>query len=135
MKPSIRRLSCLFAAFTLGLAGPVLASDTTAAAQLAQWSAQAGAPGNAARGQAFFQTRHGGQWSCASCHYAPPTTEGKHANTGKVMAPLAPAVNPSSLTDTAKSDKWFRRNCKDVLSRECSASEKADVLAYLLSLK
>jgi len=32
-------------------------------------------------------------------------------------------------------DKWFRRNCKDVLSRECSAAEKADVMAYLISLK
>ncbi|MFN3630954.1 MAG: DUF1924 domain-containing protein, partial [Casimicrobiaceae bacterium] len=28
-----------------------------------------------------------------------------------------------------------RRNCKDVLSRECSAAEKADVLAYLIRLK
>ncbi|WP_299509996.1 DUF1924 domain-containing protein, partial [uncultured Limnohabitans sp.] len=26
-------------------------------------------------------------------------------------------------------------NCKDVLSRECSAQEKADVLAYLIKLK
>ena len=29
-------------------------------------------------------------------------------------------------------DKWFRRNCNDVLSRECTAVEKADVLAWLL---
>ena len=34
-----------------------------------------------------------------------------------------------------KVDKWFRRNCKDVLARECSAAEKADVLAWLISLK
>ncbi|MDE2586182.1 MAG: DUF1924 domain-containing protein, partial [Betaproteobacteria bacterium] len=27
----------------------------------------------------------------------------------------------------------FRRNCKDVLSRACSAEEKGDVLAYLLA--
>lgn len=40
-----------------------------------------------------------------------------------------------AFTDTAKVNKWFRRNCKDVLSRECSAGEKADVLAYLLNLK
>ena len=40
-----------------------------------------------------------------------------------------------SLTDVARVDKWFRRNCNDVLSRECSAAEKADVLAYLNGLK
>ncbi len=65
----------------------------------------------------------------------PPTTRGQHASTGKPIAPLAPAFNREAFTDTAKVDKWFRRNCKDVLSRECSAGEKADVLAYLLSLK
>ena len=135
MPPSFNRLFCIIAAFTLSLSGSVMAGDTTPAAQLAQWSAQAGAPGNATRGQAFFQARQGGEWSCASCHGSPPTTEGKHANTGKAIPPLAPAYNPKSFTDTAKTDKWFRRNCKDVLSRECSASEKADVLAYLLTLK
>ena len=111
------------------------AADTTPAAQLQHWSAQAGAPGNAARGQTFFNAKHGAEWSCASCHGTPPTAEGKHANTGKLITPLAPAFNPKAFTDTAKVDKWFRRNCKDVLSRECSAGEKADVLAYLNSLK
>jgi len=32
-------------------------------------------------------------------------------------------------------DKWFRRNCNDTLNRLCSAQEKADVMAWLLSLK
>ena len=135
MPTSTVRFTSIVAAFTMSLAGSVLAGDTTPAAQLSQWNAQAGAPGSAARGQAFFQTRQGGDWSCASCHGTPPTTEGKHANTGKAIPPLAPAFNPKSFTDSAKTDTWFRRNCKDVLSRECSASEKADVLAYLVSLK
>lgn len=116
-------------------AAAVRAADTSAAAQLAHWSAQAGAPGQAARGKAFFEARHGGEWSCSSCHQMPPTTPGRHASTGKTIAPLAPAVNPERFTDTAKVEKWFRRNCKDVLSRECTATEKADVLAYLTSLK
>ena len=77
----------------------------------------------------------GGEWSCASCHGTPPTAQGKHANTGKVIAPLAPAFNAKAFTDSAKVDKWVKRNCNDVLSRECSAGEKADVLAYLNSLK
>lgn len=130
-------LSTLFAALVLstGGTGAAHAGDTTPAQQLSHWSAQAGTPGNAARGQTFFNTQHGGEWSCASCHGTPPTAEGKHASTGKPIAPLAPAFNPKAFTDTAKVDKWFRRNCKDVLARECSAGEKADVLAYLNSLK
>ena len=110
------------------------AADTTAAQQLAHWSAQAGSPGNADKGKLFFTTRHGGEWSCASCHGTPPTAQGKHASTGKSIAALAPAFNPKAFTDTAKVDKWFRRNCNDVLSRECTAVEKADVLAWLLQL-
>lgn len=112
-----------------------LAADTTPEAQLQHWSAQAGSPGNAQRGQTFFSTQHGAEWSCASCHGTPPTAQGKHANTGKTIAPLAPAFNPKAFTDTAKVDKWFRRNCNDVVNRACSAAEKADVLAYLNSLK
>jgi hypothetical protein len=130
-------LSALFTALVLsaGGTGAAHAADTLPAQQLAHWSAQAGAPGNAPRGQTFFNTKHGGEWSCASCHGTSPTAEGTHASTGKPIAPMAPAFNPKAFTDTAKVDKWFRRNCKDVLARECSAGEKADVLAYLNSLK
>jgi hypothetical protein len=59
----------------------------------------------------------------------------KHASTGKAIDPLAPAANPDAFTDAARVDKWFRRNCKDVLSRECTAAEKSDVVAFLLALK
>jgi hypothetical protein len=114
---------------------PALAADTSAAQQLERWSAQAGAPGQAERGRIFFTSAHGGEWSCASCHGNPPTASGKHASTGKAIDPLAPVFNPRAFTGSAKVDKWFRRNCNDVLQRECSAAEKADVLAYLLALK
>lgn len=119
-------------------AGPgvqALAADTSPTQQLSQWSAAAGKPGSAEQGRVFFNSKHGGQWSCASCHGTPPTGEGKHASTGKAIKPLAPAFNPQTFTDSARVDKWFRRNCKDVLSRECSAAEKADVMAHLISLK
>ena len=111
------------------------AADTSAARQLEHWSAQAGTPGQADRGRVFFTSRHGGEWSCASCHGNPPTSAGRHASTGKAIDPMAPSFNPRAFTGTAKVDKWFLRNCKDVLQRECSAGEKADVLAWLLSLK
>lgn len=118
-----------------GISSTAHSGDTTAAQQLAQWTAAAGQPASAARGQSFFNQRHGGEWSCSSCHGTPPTAQGRHAGTGKPIAPLAPAFNAQSLTDSAKVAKWFRRNCNDVLSRECTAAEKADVLAYLTSLK
>jgi len=111
------------------------AADTTPVQQLERFAAQAAAPGQAERGRQFFTSRHGGEWSCASCHGQAPTAAGKHASTGKVIDPLAPAFNPRAFTDTAKVDKWFRRNCQDVLQRQCSAGEKADVLAFLQSLK
>ncbi|MGE3163031.1 MAG: DUF1924 domain-containing protein, partial [Burkholderiales bacterium] len=44
----------------------------------------------------------------------------------------SPAANPERFTAEAKTEKWFRRNCNDVLGRACTAAEKADVLAYLL---
>lgn len=136
MNPSIslpKRLVTV-AALVLSVAA-VQAGDTSPGEQLSRWSAEAGAPGSVPRGQAFFSNRHGAEWSCASCHGTPPTRQGEHASTAKPIAPLAPAFNAKAFTDVAKSDKWFRRNCKDVLSRECSPTEKADVLAYLLSLK
>lgn len=123
------------AALCLAWSGAAVAADTSATEQLQRWTVEAKAPGNADKGKVFFNAKHGGEWSCASCHNAPPTTEGKHANTGKAIAPLAPAFNAKAFTEVAKVDKWFRRNCKDVLSRECTAAEKADVMTYLVNLK
>ena len=64
-----------------------------------------------------------------------PTVTGKHASTGKAIQPLAPAVNAERFSNPTKVEKWFRRNCNDVVGRECTAAEKADVLAWLLTLK
>lgn len=123
------------AAVLTGLSLGALAHAGTPAEQLAAYTAQAGASAQPARGQQLFTSPHGKDWRCASCHTATPAVEGKHASTGKVIAPLAPAVNPNRFTDTGKTEKWFRRNCNDVLGRECSAGEKADVLAWLLTIK
>ena len=107
----------------------------TPAELLSGYTAQAGSAPVPARGQQFFNTAHGKDWQCASCHGALPTQAGKHAATGKAIAALAPAFNPERFTDPAKVEKWFRRNCNDVAGRECSAGEKADLLAWLLTLK
>lgn len=113
---------------------PVL-SQTSATAQLAELETSAQVKSDADQGKVFFTSNHGNDWSCASCHRAPPTTDGEHASTGKRIAPLAPAFNPDAFTSQRRTDKWFRRNCKDVLERACTDQEKANVLAYLLSLK
>ena len=89
---------------------------------------------SATRGRTFFQSPHGGEWSCSSCHTDNPLASGRHARTGKPISPLAPGANAERFTSLAQAEKWFRRNCNDVLNRVCTAQEKGDVLAYLLQL-
>ena len=88
---------------------------------------------SAARGESFFKATHGNELSCASCHTENPGAQGKHAKTGKVIQPLAPSANAERFSDPAKVEKWFKRNCNDVLGRVCTAQEKGDVLTYLLA--
>lgn len=127
--------ACLILSLGLSAAAAIEAADTSPAQQLQRFATEAGRPGNVSAGERLFTRKQGGEWSCASCHGERPLASGRHASTGKTIAALAPAANPRSLTDAAKVDKWLRRNCKDVFSRECSAAEKADVLAWLISLK
>jgi mono/diheme cytochrome c family protein len=113
------------------------APAATPAGILQRWRDEAGPsapPFDAARGRQFFDTR-GSDWSCATCHTADPRRPGRHAVTGKPIEPLAPAANPARFTDEAKVAKWLRRNCRDVLARECTPREKGDVLAWLASLR
>lgn len=90
---------------------------------------------SAARGDNFFKTTHGNDWSCSSCHTENPAALGKHAKTGKIIDPLAPSANAERFTSPKKVAKWFKRNCNDVVGRECTPQEKGDVLAYLLTVK
>ena len=90
---------------------------------------------SAERGQTFFTATHGNDWSCSTCHTRNPAQAGAHDKTKKPIDALAPSANPRRFTDAAKVDKWFRRNCKDVLARECTAEEKGDLLTYLLTVK
>lgn len=101
---------------------------------LAGYAAQAGSAVQAGRGQQMFTAQHGREWSCATCHGRLPVQPGKHAATGKSIEALAPQHNAQRFTDPAKVEKWFRRNCNDVIGRECTAAEKADVLAWLITL-
>jgi hypothetical protein len=90
---------------------------------------------SAANGETFFKKSHGNELSCSACHTENPAATGKHAKTGKILEPLAPAANIKRFTDVAKVEKWFKRNCNDVLGRLCTPQEKGDVLSYLLTIK
>jgi hypothetical protein len=91
---------------------------------------------SAERGRTFFYAKHAGgkedSPSCTSCHTSDLKKPGK-SRAGKEIAPMAPSVNPERFTNARDVEKWFTRNCPDVLGRECTVMEKGDALAYLLS--
>ncbi len=89
-------------------------------------------------GKAFFNrelTIHGKQIACASCHTANPANPGKHLVTGKPIKPLAPAVNKERFSDTAKVEKNFEKHCLEIIGRDCTAEEKGNYIAYMLTVK
>jgi hypothetical protein len=127
----------LLGALALPGAGGAAQSQTTRAADLlATYTRQAGGTASAERGQAFFTRKFGRDFdSCAACHGAVPVRAGKDLVSEKAITALAPAVSPQRFTDKAKVEYRFAQNCKDVVGRDCSAQEKADVMSWLLSLK
>jgi cytochrome c peroxidase len=104
---------------------------------LALYQQQAGGA-SAARGEKFFFAKvsnsKGESVSCTTCHTDNPKAVGK-TRAHKPVEPLAPVANRERFTDPAKVEKWFKRNCKDVLERECTVQEKADFVAFMISVK
>lgn len=128
---SAHLLACLALALPLAAAAnPIL---DTYRAQAKQENA-AFKDFSAAAGQKLYSTK-GAEVSCSSCHTDSPKLEGKHVKTNKAIAPMAPSVNPKRFSDAANVEKWFKRNCHDVLKRACSAQEKGDFITYMLSVK
>ncbi len=126
------------AAVTAIISLPVANADSDALLQ--QYAAQGATSPSAKRGLQMWQQNFAGsgkfkQRSCASCHTKDLTQAGKHVKTGKAIKPMSPAMNPERLSDDRKVEKWFLRNCKWTLGRECSAQEKADFVAYIKSAK
>ena len=108
----------------------ILAGYATAAKQ-----ADPGFSGfSAARGEAFYGQRFAGGKadtpSCRTCHGGDPRQRGRTL-TGKDIEPMAVSSSPSRYSDPAKVEKWFKRNCNEVLGRECSVREKGDWLSWL----
>tara|TARA_R110001592_G_scaffold86188_5_gene254453 strand:+ start:1507 stop:1935 length:429 start_codon:yes stop_codon:yes gene_type:complete len=83
--------------------------------------------------QKFIGEKPYAERSCTSCHGANVALMGKHIKTNKQIKPMALSSNPKRFTKQAKVDKWFLRNCKWTMGRECTQQEKHDITAYLTS--
>jgi hypothetical protein len=91
---------------------------------------------SAERGEHLFRTNFStgkpDTPSCTTCHTADPRKTGQ-TRAGKEIEPMAASVNPKRYTDQAKTEKWFGRNCNNVLGRECTAMEKGDFITFMLN--
>ncbi len=91
---------------------------------------------SAARGEALHHKKFGSGKpdtpACTSCHSDTPRASGR-TPAGKTIEPMALSASPSRYTDPAKIEKWFKRNCNEVIGRECSPLEKGDWLSYMMS--
>jgi mono/diheme cytochrome c family protein len=70
--------------------------------------------------------------SCTTCHTTDPKKVGQ-TRAGKEIDPMAASVSPKRYTDREKAEKWFGRNCKNVLGRECTPTEKGDFITFMLT--
>jgi len=105
---------------------------------LTQYKSQGATDFSAERGKAMWSETHvqaesGQMVSCATCHGSDLSKAGSHARTNKLIEAMSPSVNPERLTDPAKIEKWFLRNCKWTLGRECTVQEKGDFLSFIES--
>jgi hypothetical protein len=78
---------------------------------------------SAERGEHLFRTNF---------HTTDPRKTGQ-TRAGKDIEPMAASANPKRYSDQAKTEKWFGRNCNNVLGRECMATEKGDFITFMLS--
>jgi cytochrome c peroxidase len=92
---------------------------------------------SAADGKSLWLADHSGGKpdtpSCTTCHTKDATATGQ-TRAGKAIEPMAVSASPQRFTEPDKVAKWFLRNCNSVLGRECSATEKGDIITYLSSL-
>jgi len=95
-------------------------------------------PFTAEVGRKFFLTRRTWQshdYTCSGCHTLDPKKKGWHIVSHKVIKPLAPSVNPERFTDFEKVEANIKAHCMDLYERDCTAYEKGNFIAYLMSVK
>jgi len=118
---------------------PAYASEAVVTQVQEGYRAAGAGPLSAEQGKSMWTQTHtqkdsGKAVSCATCHTGNLKQAGSHIRTGKVINPMALSMaDADRLNDPAKIEKWFMRNCKWTLGRECTAQEKGDFLAYFQS--
>jgi cytochrome c553 len=91
---------------TLLISGLICSANITFAAtphELLNGYEAKSAKAEPARGEKFFNAKHGKEWSCASCHESPPNHDTRHIVTGKVIKALSPNSHQARLVTLPKS--------------------------------
>lgn len=114
---------------------------------------------SAERGREFYFRTHRiddrSELSCASCHHADPRkgsiahkdqipcrachitlhtgSQGRSA-VKREISPIAPSAQPDRFTNEWKVEAWFGWNCKLLLQRECTPTEKGDFITWLMTV-
>ncbi len=133
----MKKQNIIFAALFASLVMPLSMAMAASSPILDEIKKQAGGVEfSAERGKTLFSQKFTGGKpdtpSCTSCHGKSPQNTGK-TRAGKAIAPMAVSKSPERYTDAKKVAKWFRRNCRTVLGRECTPTEKGDFLTYMMS--
>jgi hypothetical protein len=116
---------------------------------------------SAKRGHAFYLEKHPlmgvGAVSCSSCHRKDPREQIRahrvdilcrachvindeehpdpsHAKK-RIIEPFTPGANAERFRNLSQVDKYFKTNCLMLLKRECTAQEKGDLIAWLLTIE
>lgn len=134
-----RTLAASLGATAMILSAPLLAGPRDDLLARYATAAKAAAPAfggfSAARGQTLHTREFAGGKAdtpaCTACHGKDTRSAGRNL-TGKTIDAMAVSVTPTRYTDAAKVEKWFKRNCNEVLGRECTAQEKGDWLSFMI---
>jgi len=125
---SVATYSCVLALSTAAYATPQ--------SLLEDYQNQGAGPFSAEAGAAVWKQKNAAQSaplnrSCSDCHGTDLLQTGRHLKTGKAIKPMSPASNSARLSDPKKVEKWFRRNCRWTLGRECTPQEKGDFISFI----
>ncbi|KPK12248.1 MAG: hypothetical protein AMJ68_02720 [Acidithiobacillales bacterium SG8_45] len=130
---TLRILTIVFGCLATGL---VLADSPAVIQLLNEYALKGANHPDAEKGKLLWFEKFEGddrfpERSCASCHTRDLSKAGSHVKTRKSIEPMAPSINPERLSSAREIEKWFKRNCKWTLGRECTASEKANLLEFI----
>jgi cytochrome c553 len=135
-KPFARHLSCLLLLAPLAAAAGPIDAQLSAYAVAAKAADPAFAGFSADRGQTLHSTAFAlgkpDTPACTACHGKDTRAPGRTLS-GKAIKPVALSATPGRYADPAKVEKWFKRNCNEVLGRACTPLEKGDWLSFMRS--